>query len=195
VYLSAVWEFTGGAAALEGLSLAVGVVVVEALAQLGVGSVQLKWPNDVLSDGHKLAGILIEMVGDASGLCQVVVGIGINVAIPPAIGNEIDQPWIDVNTIAGKKISRNALVSHLLNRLLPMLARFESDGFPAYWQRWSELDAFQGQQVVVRLGLDTVTGIAAGVDTTGSLLLDTALGRRHFNGGEVSLRRADDSGI
>ena len=67
LYLSCLWQFEGGAAALEGLSLAVGIAIVEALKELGLKQLKLKWPNDVLSDGKKLAGILVEMVGDASG--------------------------------------------------------------------------------------------------------------------------------
>ena len=76
LYLSLVWEFSQGAAALEGLSLAVGVAVARALAACDVPAVQLKWPNDVLHDGAKLGGILLEMTGDAAGACQVVVGVG-----------------------------------------------------------------------------------------------------------------------
>lgn len=193
IYLSVVWEFTGGAAALEGLSLAVGVAVVEALTELGISTAELKWPNDVLSGGRKLAGILLEMTGDAAGPCQVVVGVGINVAISPATGEQIDQPWVDVSTLTGQEVSRNRLISHLLNKLLPGLAHYEAEGFRAYRERWQELDAFSGQQVVVSLGQETIVGASAGVDETGALLVDTLLGRRQFNGGEVSLRRMDDS--
>ena len=70
LYISAVWEFPSGAAALEGLSLAVGVAVVDALTQAGLENVQLKWPNDILCGGRKLAGILLEVAGDLSGPCS-----------------------------------------------------------------------------------------------------------------------------
>ncbi len=193
IYLSVVWEFAGGAAALEGLSLATGVTVVEALRDSGLEDVQLKWPNDVLYDGRKLAGILLEMTGDAAGPCQVVVGIGINVNMSAEQGRGIGQPWVDMATIAGSAVSRNLLLSHLLNKLLPMLAGYEDDCFIAYRDRWQQLDAFAGQQVFVSLGEETVHGVTAGVDATGALLLETAAGRRLFSGGEVSLRRADDS--
>lgn len=193
IYLSIVWEFVGGAAALEGLSLATGVVVVESLRQLGLEGVQLKWPNDLLCDGHKLAGILLEMTGDAAGPCQVVVGIGLNVTMSSDLGASIDQPWVDMNTVAGNRQSRNQLLITLLNALLPMLASYESDGFSAYKKRWEELDAFSGQQVLVNLGREMISGVAMGVDNTGALKVETQLGMRHFNGGEVSLRRADDS--
>jgi BirA family biotin operon repressor/biotin-[acetyl-CoA-carboxylase] ligase len=193
IYLSIVWEFVGGAVALEGLSLATGVVVVESLRRLGLEGVQLKWPNDLLCDGHKLAGILLEMTGDAAGPCQVVVGIGLNVTMSSDLGARIDQPWVDMNTVAGKRQSRNQLLITLLNALLPMLASYESEGFSAYKGRWQKLDAFSEQQVLVSLGREVVSGVAMGVDSTGALKVKTPSGMRHFNGGEVSLRRSDDS--
>ena len=97
LYVSTVWEFTQGAAALEGLSLAVGVAVAQALKGLGLPEVQLKWPNDIQHEGKKLGGVLLEMVGDASRQCQVVVGIGVNVAMPGAAANAIDQAWTDIS--------------------------------------------------------------------------------------------------
>ena len=81
IYLSLVWDFFDGAAALEGLSLAVGVVVANALKAKGLAGVELKWPNDVLVEGAKLGGILLEMTGDPSGHCQVVLGVGINTSV------------------------------------------------------------------------------------------------------------------
>ena len=81
---------------LEGMSLAVGVVVARALAACGVPPVQLKWPNDLLYEGAKLGGILLEMTGDPAGACQVVVGIGLNVNMPGKVAEAIDQSWTDV---------------------------------------------------------------------------------------------------
>ena len=187
LYVSAVWEFSGGAAALEGLSLAVGVAVVEALAQAGVVGATLKWPNDVLYESRKLAGILLEMSGDAAGPCQVVVGIGLNVSMPA--GSVIDQPWIDVKTINADAAQRNQLLALLLNALMPLLAEYEQKGFSAYRDRWQSLDAFVGKEVVVMLGQQAVVGTASGVDLSGAIVLQTASGKQSFSGGEVSLRR------
>ena len=188
LYFSMVWEFSSGAAALEGLSLAVGVVVVEALNKAGVVDVELKWPNDILHGGRKLAGILLEMTGDASGLCQVVVGIGLNVQMSQQTAESISQPWVDIKTIYGKSISRSELLAVMLSELMPMLASFERNSFSSYRDRWLLLDAYAGKEVMLSLGQDVVMGKARGVDTSGAILIDTALGRRKFNGGEVSLR-------
>ena len=191
IYMSVAWVFDGGAAALEGLSLAVGVAVVEALESLGLQGLSLKWPNDVLVNGRKLAGILLEMVGDVSGRCQVVVGLGINVQMPEAAGADIDQPWIDIRSLpGGADIERNRLQAALLNALLPVLAEFQAEGFSAFRQRWIKCDAFAGQSVVMMAGDNKVAGRAAGVDERGALLLETAAGVKAFHGGEVSLRAA-----
>lgn len=194
IYCSAVWQFQSGAAALEGLSLAVGLAVARALGQVGVERVELKWPNDVLCQGRKLAGILLEMVGDAAGHCHVVVGIGINVSMSQAAGNwGIDQPWIDATTASGASVSRNRLLSRLLSELLPLLSEFERKGFSAFRQAWSELDAMFGKDVCLHMGGQTVFGRAAGVGESGALAIDTAAGRQWFNGGEVSLRLAPEA--
>ena len=130
LYLSLLWEFSQGAAALEGLSLAVGVAVARALRACAVPYVQLKWPNDVLYGGAKLGGILLEMTGDAAGSCQVVIGVGLNVAMPAAAAGAIDQAWTDIKTItANQHPGRNRLLAALLNELLPLVADFEQQGF------------------------------------------------------------------
>lgn len=188
IYLSMVWEFTGGAAALEGLSLAVGVAVVDALSKVGVKGLQLKWPNDVLHDGRKLAGILLEMTGDAAGTCQVVVGVGLNITMPDASQAQIDQPWVGLSSVVTERVSRNEVLSLLLNELVPLLDDFELHGFSKYRSQWQSLDAFQNKKVVVKLGSDEVEGVSRGVDVSGALIVDTSEGVRSFNGGEVSLR-------
>jgi BirA family biotin operon repressor/biotin-[acetyl-CoA-carboxylase] ligase len=189
IYCSVLWEFDGGAAALEGLSLAVGVAVARALRAAGVESVGLKWPNDVVWGGRKLAGILLEMAGDAAGRCQVVIGIGINVSMTGSTeAHAIDQPWVDVQTAAGRPISRNQLLAGLLSELLPILPRFEADCFEAVREEWSRLDCLAGQPVTVHLGDRMILGVAGGVSETGALLVDTPQGRQVFHGGEVSLR-------
>jgi len=191
LYLSVVWEYAQGAAALEGLSLAVGVALARALQRCGVEAVKLKWPNDLLHNGAKLGGVLLEMSGDAAGPCQVVVGIGLNVAMPDTAGAGIDQAWTDVaRASGGANISRNRLLGLVLDELLPALAAFERDGFSAWRDAWQGLDAFAGQQVILHSGERRVAGIARGVDERGALLLETATGIQPVFGGEISLRPA-----
>ena len=191
LYLSLLWEFSQGAAALEGLSLAVGVAVARALRACDVPSVQLKWPNDVLYGGAKLGGILLEMNGDAAGSCRVVIGVGLNVAMPAAAAGAIDQAWTDVKSITpGQYPKRNRLLAALLNELLPLVADFEQQGFARWRDEWQSLDAFAGAPVVLNTGTTQLGGTAQGVDERGALQLETATGVQSVYGGEISLRAA-----
>ena len=189
LYLSVVWEYEQGAAVLEDMSLAVGVVVARALAACKVHSVQLKWPNDLLCDGAKFGGILLEMTGDPAGTCQVVVGIGLNIDMPTAVAGNIDQAWTDVARICdGKAPGRNVLLAAVLDELLPMLANFESGGFAPWREEWQSLDAFSQKQVVLLSGEQQMAGTACGVDERGALQLQTTTGVQSVFGGEISLR-------
>ena len=192
LYFSIIGEFTQGAAALEGLSLAVGVAVVRALETSGISGVQLKWPNDVLYQGAKLGGILLEMTGDVAGPCQVVVGVGLNVAMPTEVATHIEQEWTDVSAISSAANvacpGRNELLAALLNELLPLIDKFEEVGFIAWRQAWQALDAHAGKPVVLSAGSRQTAGIARGVNNRGALQLETSLGVQSMFGGEISLR-------
>jgi len=192
IYMSVLWGFDGGAAALEGLSLAVGVAIVRALESRGVSELELKWPNDVLWRGRKLAGVLLEMTGDVAGYCQVVVGIGLNVSMPAEFGKDIDQEWVDVSSICElleiDPVSRNDLIGGVLQELMPMLNSFQAKGFACYRDSWESLDAFKGQEVELHMGNNRVEGRAVGVSDTGALRIESEGVEAQFNGGEISLR-------
>lgn len=189
LYLSLTWEYSQGAAALEGLSLAAGVAVARALQRCGLPTVELKWPNDVLANGAKLGGILLEMAGDAAGACQVVVGVGLNVNMPGKAAADIDQAWTDITTMAGGDApGRNTLLANLLNELLPLVAGFESTGFSAWREEWQVLDAFANAPVVLSTGPKQMAGVARGVDDRGALQLETTTGLQAIYGGEISMR-------
>lgn len=191
LYLSLLWEFGQGAAALEGLSLAVGVAVARALHDCDIPAVQLKWPNDVVHEGAKLGGILIEMQGDVAGPCSVVIGIGLNVAMPAAAADTIDQAWTDLKTLAsGQQPARNRVLAAILDELLPLLADFEQQGFAGWRKQWLSLDAYADTPVVAHSGATPLGGIARGVDERGALLLETGTGVQAIHGGEISLRAA-----
>lgn len=187
IYLSMVWGFSGGAAALEGLSLATGVVVAEALCELGCRNVRLKWPNDLLVGSAKVGGVLLEMTGDPSGQCQVVLGLGVNTKIAQADGSAIDQAYAQLFD-HGVVLSRNQLAGKLISELTRMLQQFSVDGFGKYQQRWEAMDAYRGKPVAIHAGSQVTRGVARGVDATGGLRLETASGLEIFKGGELSLR-------
>ena len=149
----------------------------------------MKWPNDILFDGAKLGGVLLERSGDAAGACQVVVGIGLNVSMPEVAAEEIDQAWTDISTIAGESPpGRSALLGQLLTQLLPLLAGFEETGFEPWREPWQRLDAYSDTPVVISSGPNKTAGVARGVDLRGALQLETTLGVQSVFGGEISLR-------
>lgn len=192
LYLSCSWSYEGGAAVLEGMSLAVGVALVRALDALGLSAVELKWPNDLLWRGRKVAGVLLEMTGDASGHCRVVVGVGLNVTMAEADAQEITQPWVSLQEIAedtGVVLpSRNSVAAEVLVQLLPLLSGYAKSGFSGWREEWVAKDAYRGQQVSLQAGSMIDVGVAVGVDETGALLLECVDGVKTFTGGEVSLR-------
>ncbi len=189
IYLSAVHHFSGGAAVTQGLSLAVGVVVVEVLHDMGIKDLQLKWPNDILWQGKKLGGILLEISGDPAGSFDVIAGLGINVNMTLREGHEIGQQWTTMSAITGAAINRSLLSANLANGLLPMLASYEARGFKHYRTAWQKLDSCLDQRVVLSVGEQEVSGIARGVTESGALRIETSEGHQEFSGGEVSLRR------
>lgn len=203
LYMSTVWHFEQGVAALEGLSLATGVAVARALQRIGVSNVHLKWPNDILvleklgedfslSGRHKeykkLAGILLEIAGNAADQCQVVIGVGVNLKMPENAAKNIDQPWADVSSLLDKRFSRNKVTGYVLGEMLKMLTQFQHEGFKPFWKEWSSLDVYQDQPVELKMADKNISGIARGVSEKGALILETGQGLEHFNGGEISLR-------
>ena len=186
IYLSVRWHFTEGIACLEGLSLAVGVVLAEALAALGVPDVELKWPNDLWVGGKKLGGVLVEIGGDVNGDCHAVIGVGLNVAMPAAGGVDIDQAWVDLAGL-GYRAGRNPLAAALIEQLLLMLASYQNKGFGAYREAWLLRNALAGKPVFTT-GAQVVQGTVVGLTEGGGLVVQTKEGQQVLNGGEVSVK-------
>jgi BirA family biotin operon repressor/biotin-[acetyl-CoA-carboxylase] ligase len=188
LYCSLLWRFPHGASQLAGLSLAIAVAVVRALDEMGAQGVQLKWPNDVLVNGRKLGGLLLEVVGETSGPCQVVMGIGINTQMPEAPGEEISQPWTDLRTVLGESIDRNHLAARVLTHLIRVAREFEGQGLMPYLEEWRSRDAYLGREVSVHQPQGVIHGTMQGVDDSGALLLSRDDGLQRFHSGELSLR-------
>lgn len=187
IYLSLRWRFSAGMAHLSGLSLAMAVGVIRALSDVGIDNTAVKWPNDVYAQGRKLAGILLEIAGEAAGPCDVVVGLGLNVDMPPQAAQAIDQPWIDVAALRSG-VGRNLLAGRLLHHLLLALARFQLDGLKSFLTEWREKDLLAGRALRLLLPNEELLGIGYGIDSDGALLVDLQGERQRFTYGEVSLR-------
>lgn len=188
LYLSMHWRFEQGIHATMGLSLAIGIAIAEALTELGVNDIGLKWPNDIYYQGRKLAGILIELEGQATDSCDVVIGIGLNVSLPDHAKELIDQPYSDMSQ-TGIDLNRNILAATILRHLWQLLEQFERTGFSDFVQRWQNFDCFTGDAVKLLIGQRTISGIAAGVDASGGITLIIDGSPQTFYGGEISLRK------
>lgn len=188
VYLSVLRGFAGGLAQLGGLSLVAGVAVAEALRALGHPRVQLKWPNDLVVDGRKLGGLLVEGGGEFAGPARAVIGLGLNVHMPPATAAQIDQPWIDLDQMAGQPVQRNAVVAALLAHLLPALEQFEAEGLTPFLSRYALLDNLAGRDVRVEQAGVWQDGRALGLAEDGALRVEIEGREHHVHAGEVSVR-------
>lgn len=188
---SLAWKFGLPLQALAGLPLAVGVVVAETLTSLGIDA-RLKWPNDVLRDGNKLAGILIETAVDKTERCSVwaIMGVGINLTGAQELSEHLGRPVADASELT---MERERLMAALLNAFCLALPLFELHGFKAFVAAWNALDAYAGKPVnILDQGNILHCGNAVGVDAAGCLLLDTAQGRKAIVAGDVSLRIRED---
>ena len=187
LYLSLACELGVEAHALPGLSVAMGVAAARALESLEVHGIALKWPNDVLLDGRKLGGILLETWRATRATSRVVTGVGINVHMPRDAGAAIDQPWTDLHS-TGTAPDRNQLASRMIAELIAAQARFAESGFEAFHHDWQRLDALRDREVELIAADGRRAGIARGVDSSGALLLDVGGRRERILSGDVSLR-------
>ncbi|RUO78951.1 bifunctional biotin--[acetyl-CoA-carboxylase] ligase/biotin operon repressor BirA [Pseudidiomarina taiwanensis] len=189
LYLSMYWRLERGMSAAMGLSIAVGVAVAELLQQQGIAGVELKWPNDILIHKAKLAGILVELEGQAAAGADVVIGLGLNVAMPDSVADKIEQDWTDLSQLLGSSVDRNFWVAALIKAIRDCLVLFEQEGIAPFIQRWNRFDAFLGQPVQLKLGEhQVIRGMVLGIDESGALLLRRDGITERFHAGEVSLR-------
>lgn len=186
---SVLWRFETGLQSLAGLSLAVGLAIARAVNRHSRHPARLKWPNDVLVDFRKLAGILVEVQGDMHGAALAVVGIGMNVRLNEAQRNAVDQAVVDLAEM-GVTVGRNQMLADCLRELHAVLTLFRQHGFAAMREDWMALDAYAGRAVALSLpDSRTIQGVASGVDKTGAFLLrDAPSSLTAYSGGEISLR-------
>jgi BirA family biotin operon repressor/biotin-[acetyl-CoA-carboxylase] ligase len=192
ICLSVGWQFADTPADLAALTLAAGVVARRALKETAGLDIALKWPNDVVWDERKLGGILVELATEAQGGSHVVVGIGLNVAVPAELLTDLSD-WprgaVDLLTALGHSPSRAVLVGAFVNGLAELFDDYARSGFAAYRSEWRAVDYLRGRDVRVDDAAGSVNGTAVGIDSDGALLLETAPGaRRRVVAGDVSVR-------
>ncbi|GAA6136238.1 bifunctional biotin--[acetyl-CoA-carboxylase] ligase/biotin operon repressor BirA [Oceaniserpentilla sp. 4NH20-0058] len=191
LYFSVVWPFGKGIAAIQGLSLAVGLAIHKVVKQHGIEAAGLKWPNDILvkhkGEFAKLGGILIEITGDVTDNCQVVIGVGLNLDVQSQDQAKLDQAAIGLKQL-GFNGSRNQLTADIVKELVHVLEAFNERGFTPLQAQWNEADCFHGEPLKVLLPSSDIEGIGRGVNNKGEYQLTTDSGTQVVNAGEVSLR-------
>ncbi len=193
IHLSCLKRFERGFAALSGLSLAVGVALVEALAAVDITGVGLKWPNDVLraDSGAKLAGVLVELSGEYQGPSTAVIGIGLNLRLPEALRAQAGQAVADLAELADDAPpDRNRLVAAVIDSLHDALLRFDAEGFAPFADAYASLDLLRGRPVRVSDARGVFEAIGEGVDGQGALCVRRDDDMLRIDSAEVTVRAA-----
>lgn len=193
LYLSLRWDYSDLPTGPGALALVVGVALADALEALGYEGLGVKWPNDLYRDGRKLGGVLIELTGDPMGACRVVVGVGVNWQLPPALASQLDQPATGLLHAPGGagRPGRNRVAAALVAALVYACETFPDNLDDALTQRWPRRDVLHGREVVIRHSAASVSGRMAGIDPQGALLLETPYGLQRFYSGDVRVRLAE----
>lgn len=159
------------------MSLVAGLAIVDCARKLGKDA-RIKWPNDVLLEDAKLAGVLVEAGSNGGKLDWMIVGIGLNLAEAPAL----DRPTVCI----GPDVPVEAALERVVEAVLERYREWLDGGFPAVHEEWLERAAWLGRAVRVGEGLSAVEGIVRTVDADGSLVLCDAAGvERRLAAGEV----------
>jgi len=191
LYLSMYWPLEQGMSEAMGLSLVIGLAISDAIQSFVPNKVELKWPNDVYVSGKKIAGILVELEGQAQGLSHCVVGVGLNVQMPKSTSTEIDQPWTDLKSHYSASIDRNKLVAEVIHCIYQRLEQHQALGFASMLEQWHQQDLFLNKAVKIITGNRETLGTYRGVNEQGAMLLEVNGKVSPVYGGEVSLRSAE----
>ncbi|TQV85528.1 bifunctional biotin--[acetyl-CoA-carboxylase] ligase/biotin operon repressor BirA [Aliikangiella coralliicola] len=193
LYFSVGVELPLGLSALGGLSLAVGISLCRTLNRFADNQVKIKWPNDLLVDDKKLAGILVEASGDTTDNSFLNIGVGINWNMQLDQGEAIDQPWVNLKDYVPDTLSRNQILESILIELDKALREYLQGGFTKIVDAWPELSAMYRRAVTIHLPKGLVQGKEVGIESNGALRLETENGIQIFHSGEVSLRKRNEA--
>lgn len=188
LYFSIATTWQGGVHGVQGLSLVAGLAIAKTLQAEGIKHVGVKWPNDVQIRGKKVAGVLVELKGDASGLIQVVVGVGLNLKMSAETMRAVEQPWCALESAGFEQTKRNELAGKLVGQLITYLELFNKVGLSALAEEWATYDVSLAERVSVVSQSGVISGIGRGIDEEGCFVVDTGEKQIHLRSGEVSLR-------
>lgn len=181
-----------GMTALGGFSLAIGMSLAKILNKMTAQKIKLKWPNDLVFEGKKLAGILVEASGDSNDSSFLNIGVGLNWDMHQNQGGVIDQPWVNLKDLLAVEMTRNQVLVNLLSGVDEAIERYLTKGFKGFYAEWKALSALILQPVSIHLAHSVVSGVEVGIEESGAIQIKTASGIETFHSGEVSLRKNSD---
>ncbi|MBV9575769.1 MAG: biotin--[acetyl-CoA-carboxylase] ligase [Gammaproteobacteria bacterium] len=192
IYFSCLYPFQKDVSELAGLSLVTGIAIIKALKNIGMTrAVCVKWPNDIMYENKKLAGVLIEIQAESHGVSQAVIGIGMNINMLNMSTPTITQAWTSVAKILGKSLNRNEVCAVLMTHLLHELKRFDHEGFSVYVDEWMQVDCLANRYITLKNNNEKMTGTMVGINEQGHLLLRMENGVvRAFSSGDTSIVKA-----
>lgn len=190
LYMSFAWPLENGFQGAMGLSSVVGIALLDVLQGIGITTAKLKWPNDVLINGKKAAGILVELEGQPDSMCTAIIGIGVNLAMPDVDKAVVDQPWHTLEAELNAKIDKSLFAQSLICALHRRLLVHAEKGVSAIVDEWQSLDHYFDKSVTLYMGEKQITGVAKGINDQGALLLNVDGHLQTYFGGEISVRAA-----
>ncbi len=173
---------------LNGLSLACGVAIARMLESMGL-TPSVKWPNDILLQGKKLAGILIETRIKTDAVF-VVIGMGLNVKMPDIAAQKIDCPWTDLHmalSSKGANIQRNFLAAQMLQAIMDCCNEYKQTGFDSFSADWKRFDCLTGCKVIVKTDDKATSATVLGVDESHALRVEINNEEKTFYAADISL--------
>lgn len=188
IALSILYHLANKPNKLTGLSLVIGLAIVQTLEEYGLKEIQLKWPNDILYHGKKLAGILIETRPSKPGLRSIVIGIGLNLYKPTINAPFLKQAITDVYSIQKLPPQRNRMAALLLKNVLTKLSEFQDTNFSTFIKSWEKLDYLKNKTIHIQTPKAIFKGIARGINTEAQLCIEINGRLHYFNNGEVCIQ-------
>ena len=166
LYLSLSWSFPAETMQ-NGLSIAIGVSLINTLKSEGIKDLQLKWPNDVLHKRKKLAGILVE--SRFGKQLNTVIGIGLNFKLPTASIKKIQQPTTSLQQLCTQVPCRNKLAGKIIQTMINTLEKFQQHGLRDFLAPFSDYDALKGETITLISEKTQQEVIALGINQEGEL--------------------------
>jgi BirA family biotin operon repressor/biotin-[acetyl-CoA-carboxylase] ligase len=195
LYFSSKWKFISNIDKLSGLSLVIGLALIKAIeSSLGEADILLKWPNDLLWQDKKLAGILIETGRLDHNVCELIIGVGVNVNMTPESMPNLQRPWTSLRQIYQKIINRSALLEQIIHTKVAYIHQFLNDGLESFHQEWHSKDALIEQNIRISQPNQVLNGVAKGINQKGFLLIETQEKTiLEIKSGEASTLSCDDT--